>query len=154
MRDMALQGTELASAVAYAEAEGWLVDARPGWVSLTRPGEVVARVKWFTAIRRASSRVRCNSLWVFLIFLAAYRDRYYVGAATSSKLTIGTGDQDDAIALTLASNMTATDLDVSEIAGRRSLSGPGNFGGRKGLDAKESGPTAFEEPQVRRYASC
>jgi hypothetical protein len=34
---------------------------------------------------------------VFLIFLAAYRDRNYVGAATSSKLTIGTGDQDDAI---------------------------------------------------------
>jgi hypothetical protein len=53
---------------------------------------------------------------VFLIFLAAYRDRNYVGAATSSKLTIGTGDQDDAIALALASNMTATDLDVSEIA--------------------------------------
>ena len=45
MRDMALQGTELASAVAYAEAEGWLADARPGWVSLTRSGEVVARVK-------------------------------------------------------------------------------------------------------------
>ena len=53
---------------------------------------------------------------VFLIFLAAYRDRNYVEAATSSKLTIGTGDQDDAIALALASNMTATDLDVSEIA--------------------------------------
>ena len=53
---------------------------------------------------------------VFLIFLAAYRDRNYVGAATSSKLTIGTGDQDDAIAFALASNMTATDLDVSEIA--------------------------------------
>src|SRR6516162_6575076 len=53
---------------------------------------------------------------VFLIFLAAYRDRNYVGAATSSKLTIGTGDQDDAIALALASNMSATDLDVSEIA--------------------------------------
>jgi hypothetical protein len=39
---------------------------------------------------------------VFLIFLAAYRDRNYVEAATSSKLTIGTGDQDDAIALALA----------------------------------------------------
>jgi hypothetical protein len=53
---------------------------------------------------------------VFLIFLAAYRDRNYVGAATSSKLTIGTGDQDDAIAFALASNMTATDLDVSKVA--------------------------------------
>jgi FixJ family two-component response regulator len=53
---------------------------------------------------------------VFLIFLAAYRDRDYVEAATSSKLTIGTGNQDDAVALALASNMTATDLDVSEIA--------------------------------------
>ena len=53
---------------------------------------------------------------VFLIFLAAYRDRNYVGAATSCKLTSGTGDQDDAIAFAVASNMTATDLDVSEIA--------------------------------------
>ena len=55
------------------------------------------------------------SLLVFLIFRAAYRDRNYVGAAASSKLTVGTGDQDDAIALAPASNMTATDLDVSEI---------------------------------------
>src|SRR6516225_5269401 len=53
---------------------------------------------------------------VFLIFLAAYRDRNYVGAATSSKLTSGTGDQDDAIAFALASNMTAVDLDVSKMA--------------------------------------
>ena len=53
---------------------------------------------------------------MFLIFLAAYRDRDCVEAATSSKLTIGTSDQDDAVALALASNMTATDLDVSEIA--------------------------------------
>ena len=29
---------------------------------------------------------------MFLIFLAAYRDRDHVEAATSSKLTIGTGD--------------------------------------------------------------
>jgi hypothetical protein len=42
---------------------------------------------------------------VFVIFLAAYRDRNYVEASASSKLTIGTGDQDDAV-----------DLDVSEIA--------------------------------------
>jgi FixJ family two-component response regulator len=53
---------------------------------------------------------------VFLIFLAAYRDRDYVEAATSSKLTIGTGDQDDAVVVALASNMTATELDVSELA--------------------------------------
>jgi hypothetical protein len=39
---------------------------------------------------------------VFLIFLAAYRDRDYVKVATSSKLTIGTGDQDNAVALALA----------------------------------------------------
>jgi hypothetical protein len=53
---------------------------------------------------------------VFVVFLAAYRDCNYVEAATSSKLTIGTGDQNDAIALALASNMTATDLNVSEMA--------------------------------------
>ena len=46
VRDMALEGTEIASVVAYAEAEGWLVDSsRPGCVSLTRAGEVVARLK-------------------------------------------------------------------------------------------------------------
>ena len=53
---------------------------------------------------------------MFLIFLAAYRDRDHVEAATSSNLTTGTGDQDDAVALALASNMTAPDLDISEIA--------------------------------------
>jgi hypothetical protein len=70
------------------------------------------------APRSASSllaSLAAESLLVFLIFLAAYRDRDHVEAATSSKLTIGTGDQDDAIALALASNMTATDLDVSEM---------------------------------------
>ena len=46
VRDMALHGTALASAVAYAEAEGWLADSpRRGWVSLTRAGEVIGRVK-------------------------------------------------------------------------------------------------------------
>jgi hypothetical protein len=53
---------------------------------------------------------------VFLIFLVAYRDLDYVEAATSSKLTIGTGDQDDPVALALASNMTATELDVGKFA--------------------------------------
>ena len=46
MRVLSLRSTNLASAIAYAEAEGWLVDSpRLGWVSLTRVGEVVARVK-------------------------------------------------------------------------------------------------------------
>ena len=46
VRDVSLHGTQLASALAYAEGEGWLVDSpRKGWVSLTRAGEVVARVK-------------------------------------------------------------------------------------------------------------
>ena len=44
---MSLHGTALASAIAYAEAEGWLADipTRKGWLSLTRTGEVVAKVK-------------------------------------------------------------------------------------------------------------
>ena len=46
VRDMDLRGTALASAIAYAEGEGWLIDSpRKGWVSLTRAGEVIARVK-------------------------------------------------------------------------------------------------------------
>ena len=52
---------------------------------------------------------------MLLIFVAAYRDHHYREAATSSKLTIGTPDQDDAVTLALASNMTATDLHVSKI---------------------------------------
>src|SRR6516165_5960006 len=54
-----------------------------------------------------------------IIVLAAYRDRDHVEATTSRKLTIGTSDQDDAIALAPGSNMTATDLEVSEIAVHR-----------------------------------
>jgi selenocysteine lyase/cysteine desulfurase len=53
---------------------------------------------------------------VFLNILAAHRDQNRVDVATSSKLTIGTGDQDDRVALASASNMTAIVLDVSEIA--------------------------------------
>jgi hypothetical protein len=46
VRDMSLHGTALAAALAYAEAEGWLADSpRAGWISLTRAGEVIARVK-------------------------------------------------------------------------------------------------------------
>jgi hypothetical protein len=44
--DASLHGTGLASALAYAEAEGWLIDSpRKGWRSVTRAGEVIARVK-------------------------------------------------------------------------------------------------------------
>jgi len=46
---------------------------------------------------------------VFFIVLDAYRDRDHVEAATSSKLTIGTGNQDDAIALAPANNVSARD---------------------------------------------
>jgi hypothetical protein len=44
---MSLHGTQLASALAYAEGEGWLADVptRKGCISLTRAGEVIARVK-------------------------------------------------------------------------------------------------------------
>jgi hypothetical protein len=46
MRDMSLQGTELVSALAYAEGEGWLADSpRKDWISLTRKGEVIAKAK-------------------------------------------------------------------------------------------------------------
>ena len=45
VRDMELRGTALASAIAYAEGEGWLADipTRKGWLSLTRTREVVAQ---------------------------------------------------------------------------------------------------------------
>jgi len=69
----------------------------------------------FPAIKQ-TRLIRFDSLLVFLIVLAGYRDCNHVAGATSSKLTTGTGDQNDAIALALASNMTATDLDVSEMA--------------------------------------
>jgi hypothetical protein len=44
---MWLHGMQLASAIAYAEAEGWLADipTRKGWISLTRTGEAVAKAK-------------------------------------------------------------------------------------------------------------
>ena len=45
VRDVSLHGTELASALAYAEGERWLADspARKDWIYLTRTGEVVAK---------------------------------------------------------------------------------------------------------------
>jgi hypothetical protein len=47
VRDMSLEGTELASAIAYAEGEGWLADipTRKHCISLTRTGEVIAKAK-------------------------------------------------------------------------------------------------------------
>jgi hypothetical protein len=46
VRDISLQGTDLASAIAYAEGDGWLADSpRKGGLSLTRTGEVVAKAK-------------------------------------------------------------------------------------------------------------
>src|SRR5262249_45236465 len=46
-RDLSLQVTKLASAIAYAEAEGWFADSprRKDWICLTRTGEVIAKAK-------------------------------------------------------------------------------------------------------------
>jgi hypothetical protein len=45
--DLLGQIPELASAIAYAEGEGWFADSprRKDWICLTRTGEVIARVK-------------------------------------------------------------------------------------------------------------
>jgi hypothetical protein len=45
VRDLSLQGTELASAIAYAEAERWFADSprRKDWIYLTRTGEIVGK---------------------------------------------------------------------------------------------------------------
>jgi hypothetical protein len=47
LRNLSLQVTDLASAIACAERERWLADipTRKGCISLTRAGEVIARVK-------------------------------------------------------------------------------------------------------------
>ena len=46
VRDVSLHGTELASAIAYAEGERWLTDSpREGWIYLTSTGEAVAKAK-------------------------------------------------------------------------------------------------------------
>ena len=46
VRDMALYGTALASAIACAERERWLAGSqrRQDWIYLTRAGEVVAKL--------------------------------------------------------------------------------------------------------------
>jgi hypothetical protein len=45
VRDVSLHGTQLASALAYAEGERWLTDSRTrgDWIYLTRTGEIVAK---------------------------------------------------------------------------------------------------------------
>jgi hypothetical protein len=45
VRDVSLHGTQLASALAYAEGERWLADSRTrkDWIYLTRTGEIVAK---------------------------------------------------------------------------------------------------------------
>jgi hypothetical protein len=45
VRDMALHGTALASAIAYAKGERWLADSRTreDWFYLTRLGQAVAK---------------------------------------------------------------------------------------------------------------
>jgi hypothetical protein len=45
VRDLSFHGTQLASALAYAEGQRWLVDSRTrnDWIYLTRTGEIVAK---------------------------------------------------------------------------------------------------------------
>ena len=45
VRDVSLHGTQLASALAYAEGQRWLADSRnrKDWIYLTRTGEIVAK---------------------------------------------------------------------------------------------------------------
>jgi len=44
LRDVSLRGTELSSALAYAEGQGWLADSlRTGWRP-THAGEIAARL--------------------------------------------------------------------------------------------------------------
>jgi hypothetical protein len=52
LRDLSLHVTKLASAIAYAEGEGWFADSprRKDWICLTRTGEAIAK----TAKRRVT----------------------------------------------------------------------------------------------------
>jgi hypothetical protein len=46
VRDVSLRGTELSSALAYAEGQGWIADGpRQGWSIVTRAGESAARLR-------------------------------------------------------------------------------------------------------------
>jgi hypothetical protein len=92
------------------------------WLSLTVDAIAPAAWRyWLQSVahcrRDLSRRAPLNaSTGDRFIFFPAHRDRDYVARATSGKQTIGTRDQHNAIALGLASNMAASDLDVSEIA--------------------------------------
>jgi hypothetical protein len=45
-REASLRGTELSSAIAYAEGQGWIADGpREGWTVITREGEKTARLR-------------------------------------------------------------------------------------------------------------
>jgi hypothetical protein len=54
VRNMLLQGTELASAIAYAEGERWLTDSRTrkDWIYLTRLGQLVAKESVIQTVRK------------------------------------------------------------------------------------------------------
>jgi hypothetical protein len=44
-QQVSLRGTDLASALAYAEGQGWIADGpQKGWTTITRVGERVARL--------------------------------------------------------------------------------------------------------------
>jgi hypothetical protein len=45
LRDVSLHDAQLASAIAYAEGEGWLAESRTreDWIYLTRLGQLVAK---------------------------------------------------------------------------------------------------------------
>jgi hypothetical protein len=51
VRDVSLHGTQLASALAYAEGQRWLADCptRKDWIYLTRTGEIVAKGSFLNA---------------------------------------------------------------------------------------------------------
>jgi hypothetical protein len=116
-------GVSISSTVAHDEA-GFPFSTNHGGPR-AMVGAAPVLVVLATAVMAASDRpyvapaqtlVATTVVSVFLNFFAAHSDRNCVGVATNSKLAIGTGDQDDAIAFAFASNMSATNLDVSEIA--------------------------------------
>jgi hypothetical protein len=44
--EVSSQGTEISSALAYAEGQGWIADGpRQGWTIITREGERAARLR-------------------------------------------------------------------------------------------------------------
>ena len=43
--EIGLERYELATVLGYAGNEGWIVDPREGWISLTSKGEAAARCK-------------------------------------------------------------------------------------------------------------